>query len=308
MSHPLPALHVLVSHFEALVRRGQQRVWMSDEARTALKEIIRMKPGRMVFARPVPALPKDRTDKPDRTPAPPAAIVAPPESSPSPTPAPPTDRRARLAAVAARAEASPAARALGTLREKMVFATGSPDAQIMLVGEAPGAQEERLGEPFVGPAGQLLDKILKAMGLDRTSVYITNLCKFRPLVAGDQGTSNREPTGAEMNACMEYLLEEIAIIQPRVIIALGKTAAEGLLQRDVAITRLRGQWQEFQGIPLMPTFHPSYLKRKEDEGEDIAKVEKRKHWEDMLAVMERLGVPVSDKQRRFFLPKERAEG
>ena len=96
---------------------------------------------------------------------------------------------------------------------------------------------------------------------------------------------------------------EIAIIQPRVIIALGKTAAEGLLLRDVAVTRLRGQWQEFQGIPLMVTFHPSYLLYREKEGVVAAKAEKRKHWEDMLAVMERLQMPVSDKQRRFFLPK-----
>jgi len=187
----------------------------------------------------------------------------------------------------------------------MVFATGNPDAQIMFVGEAPGSDEEKQGEPFVGVAGLLLTRVIKAMGLERSDVYITNICKFRPITADSkpQGTKNRTPSGAEMNACMEYVQEEIAIIQPKVIVALGKTAAEGLLQRDVAITRLRGRWLEYHGIPLMPTFHPSYLKRKEDEGEAIANSEKRKHWEDMLMVMDRLHMPITDKQRRFFLPK-----
>ena len=184
----------------------------------------------------------------------------------------------------------------------MVFATGNPDAQIMFVGEAPGADEEKQGEPFVGVAGQLLTRVIKAMGLERSDVYITNICKFRPITddGRPQGSRNRQPTGVEMNSCIEYVLEEIAIIQPKVIVALGKTAAEGLLQRDVAITRLRGLWLEYQGIPLMPTFHPSYLKRKEDDGDEAANAEKRKHWEDMLQVMERLALPISEKQRGFF--------
>ena len=185
----------------------------------------------------------------------------------------------------------------------MVFATGSPDAQIMFVGEAPGSDEEKQGEPFVGVAGQLLTRVIKAMGLERSDVYITNICKFRPITddGKPQNNRNRTPTGVEMNACIEYVIEEIAVIQPKVIVALGKVAVEGLLKRDVAITRLRGQWLEYQGIPLMPTFHPSYLKYREDDGE--ANAEKRKHWEDMLTVMERLAMPISDKQRRFFLPK-----
>ena len=190
-------------------------------------------------------------------------------------------------------------------RRQIVFGVGNPQADLMFVGEAPGADEEKQSEPFVGIAGQLLTRVIKAMGLERSDVYITNICKFRPITDDDrpQGNRNRAPTGVEMNACMEYVLEEIAIIQPKVIVALGKTAAEGLLQRDVAITRLRGQWLEYKGIPLMPTFHPSYLKRKEDDGETIANAEKRKHWEDMMMVMERLNMPITDKQRRFFLPK-----
>jgi DNA polymerase len=218
----------------------------------------------------------------------------------------PSTRRERLAEVARRAEASPAARALGTLRDIMVFATGNPDAEIMFVGEAPGAQEERLGAPFVGPAGNLLDRVLKAMGLERSAVYISNICKFRPKTDDDrQGTKNRKPTLTEMKACLEYVHEEIAIIQPRVLIALGATAAEGLLQRPITVNKVRGQWLECQGIPLMVTFHPSYLLHREADGEEAANTEKRKHWEDMLRVMEHLNMPVSEKQRAYFLPKSR---
>ena len=289
MSNPLPALHTFAAHLEARVRRGEQRAWMSADARTALKEIIRMKPGRMIFTAPPP----------------PVAAPVPVPPSPTPSVAPALSRKERLAAVAARAAVAPAARALGSLRDKMVFATGSPEAQIMFVGEAPGADEEKQGEPFVGVAGQLLTRVIKAMGLERGDVYITNVCKFRPVVDDEkpQGYRNRAPTGDEMMACLEFVQEEIAIIQPRVLVALGKTAAEGLLQRDVKITSLRGQWLEYQSIPLMPTFHPSYLKRKEDEGEAVANAEKRKHWEDMLMVMERLQMQITEKQRRFFLPK-----
>ncbi len=293
--NPLAALHVLTAHLEARARAGEKRVWMSDEARAALKEIIRMKPGRMVTKKPALPTPPARAAAP---------VIAAPVVAPAPA-SPELPRSERLAAIARRAAASPAARALGTLRDKMVFATGSPDASVMFVGEAPGAEEEIQGQPFVGVAGQLLTKVIQAMGLQRSDVYITNVCKFRPIVddGKPQGSRNRQPTGPEMNACIGYLEQEIAVIRPRVIVALGKTAAEGLLQRDVAITRLRGKWLEYRGIPVMPTLHPSYLKRKEDEGEAVANAEKRKHWEDILMVMEHLAMPVTDKQRRFFLPK-----
>jgi uracil-DNA glycosylase len=297
--NPLAALHVLLAHLESRARAGQQRLWMSPGARTALKEICRMKPGRMVFIDRTGGT--EKTEPTERTPAAETLHKAAPQSA---APAAST-RRERLAEVARRAEASPAARALGTLRDIMVFATGNPDAEIMFVGEAPGADEEKQREPFVGVAGQLLTRVIKAMGLERSAVYITNVCKYRPVTddGRPQGNRNRPPTGTEMQACIDYVREEIAIVQPRVIVTLGKTAAEGLLQRDVAITRLRGQWLEFQRIPLMPTFHPSYLKRKEDEGEAIASAEKRKHWEDMLKVMEHLNMPITEKQRAYFLPK-----
>jgi DNA polymerase len=183
----------------------------------------------------------------------------------------------------------------------MVFAAGNPHSPLMLVGEAPGAEEEKRGEPFVGPAGQLLDRILSAMGFDRSTVYITNICKFRPaLEEPSQGSRNRPPTTAEMNACLPFLHREIEIIRPSVIVALGATAAEGLLGRKVSITRERGSWHEFAGIPLMLTVHPSYLLRCAQQGPETELAEKRKSWEDMLAVMEKLSLPISDKQRGFF--------
>ena len=312
---PLAALHGFAEHLEARARSGQQRLWMTDEARSALKEIIRMKPGRMTFRKPsslkfptptpTPTLTPPFTPTPSTNPAPLAPSPSPSVAPSLPPSVPPSLSRAdQLAAISRRAETSPKARALGTLRDIMVFATGSPDADLMLVGEAPGAQEEKLREPFVGPAGQLLDRVLKAMGLQRSQVYISNICKFRPKTEdGSQGTGNRKPTLTEMQSCLDYVHEEIAIIQPKVIIALGGTAAEGLLQRPVTITRVRGQWLECQGIPLMLTFHPSYLLHREKDGEAIANAEKRLHWEDMLQVMESLHMPISDKQRRFFLPK-----
>jgi DNA polymerase len=217
------------------------------------------------------------------------------------------EKEVALAAVKARAEIGERARGLGTLRDTMVFAVGDPDSPLMLVGEAPGAEEEKQGEPFVGPAGQLLDKMLVAMGLDRGGVYISNLCKFRPAISGGaQGSGNRAPTAEEMAACVEFVREEIAIIRPRVIVALGATASEGLLGRKVAITRERGQWQTFEGIPLMLTLHPSYLLRAAQEGPVRGNAEKRKVWEDLVAVMDRLGMLVSEKQRGFFrkVPRE----
>jgi uracil-DNA glycosylase family 4 len=203
----------------------------------------------------------------------------------------------KLAALAQMAEHSPEARALGTLRETMVFAVGSPDAEIMFIGEAPGSEEERQQEPFVGPAGQKLTGILKAMGLDRREVYISNICKFRPAME-NQGWSNRPPTPVEMQTCLPYIFTEIAIIQPKILVALGKTAAEGL-GLSGPVSKLRGQFYTVQGLPTMVTFHPSYILR-EEKLADGGKVAKRQVWEDMLQVMEKVGLPINEKQRGYF--------
>jgi DNA polymerase len=184
-------------------------------------------------------------------------------------------------------------------RTQVVFGVGNPDAEVMFVGEAPGADEDIVGEPFVGKAGQLLTKIIEAMNFRRSDVYIANILKCRPnMPPGESG--NRKPTPDEMNVCKPYLLRQIEIIQPKVIVALGATAVEGLLgMASAGITRLRGTWKEFHGIPLMPTFHPSFLLR--PTGEQMAN--KRRVWEDMMAVLEHLGREITAKQRGFFLAK-----
>lgn len=266
-----PAASLLHQYLHQLVGHGQTHVKLTDDARARLALGARENSGKR-------------------------------KSSPASTadcPAPPLGKAERLAAVRTRAAASPECRSLGTLRDTMVFAVGSPDAQIMFIGEAPGAEEEKQTEPFVGPAGQLLTKIILAMGLTRDSVYISNICKYRPKIEGAfQGSKNRPPSAEEMAAGLPYIQEEIAIIQPRVIVALGSTASSGL-GIEGSVGRLRGRFESFQGIPVMVTYHPSFLLRREQEdGGGIA--EKRMVWEDMLLVMKHIGLPISEKQRGYF--------
>src|SRR6476659_1758921 len=177
-------------------------------------------------------------------------------------------------------------------RTQTVFGVGNPKAELMFIGEAPGADEDREGEPFVGRAGQLLTRIIAAMGFTRDDVYIANVLKCRPdMPAGAPG--NRRPTPAEMETCLPYLTEQIEIIRPKVLVALGATAVEGLLRIREPVGRLRGRWHACRETPLMITFHPSYLLRNQ------GKTEKRKVWEDMLLVLERIGRPITEKQRAY---------
>ncbi len=200
----------------------------------------------------------------------------------------------KIAELAAQAESWAPTRQLGTLRGTMVFSAGDPEAALMLVGEAPGYLEEQQRQPFAGAAGQKLDDILRAMGLARDQVYISNLVKFRPASPG-QTTNNRKPTPAEMACFLPFLRAEVEAVQPRCIIALGATAAEGLLGLGGAVTAMRGRWHEFAGIPVRVTYHPAYLLHSSSGNAD-----KRRVWEDMLEVMEKLGLPISDKQRGYF--------
>lgn len=236
----------------------------------------------------------------------PEARAMPPSPAPAPTAkggdlleVPGSTREEKLAALRAMAETWQPAFDLEHLRRTMVFAVGNPQASLMFVGEAPGAEEEKLREPFVGPAGQKLTAIIKAMGLDRTQVYISNICKFRPAME-NQGSGNRKPTAQEMKVCLPFILTEIDIIQPKVIVALGATAAEGLGMPG-SVGSLRGRFHSTSGIPTMITYHPSYLLREEKTGDGIHA--KRQVWEDMLKVMEKLGLPISDKQRGYFKTK-----
>jgi uracil-DNA glycosylase family 4 len=181
-------------------------------------------------------------------------------------------------------------------RHQVVFGVGNPDAELMFVGEAPGADEDLQGEPFVGRAGELLTRIIQTMGFSRDEVYIANVLKCRPdMPPGRSG--NRPPTAEEMATCLPYLREQIAMIQPKLMVALGGVAMRGLLGADQPMKSLRGRWHQFAGIPVMPTFHPSYLLRNQ------SLTEKRKVWEDMLLVLERLKRPITERQRNFFLAK-----
>ncbi len=185
---------------------------------------------------------------------------------------------------------------LAARRHTVVFGVGNPEAKLMFVGEAPGEEEDLQGEPFVGRAGQLLTKMIIAMGLTREQVYIANIVKCRPdMPPGASG--NRKPTKQEMETCVPYLRAQIDVIKPTAMVALGATAVEGLLGPVGTIGSLRGKFLEYRGTPLMPTYHPSYLLRNQ------SNTEKRKVWEDLLKVMERLEIPVTDKQRGFFLAK-----
>lgn len=166
---------------------------------------------------------------------------------------------------------------LARCRNTVVFGVGNPHAELMFIGEAPGADEDEQGEPFVGRAGQLLTKIIEAMGYRREEVYIANVLKCRP-------PQNRVPEPHEVANCLPFLHRQIDTIQPKVMVALGATAVRALLDVQLGITKMRGNWYTFRDIPIMPTFHPAYLLRNPPA--------KREVWEDMKTVLGKLGRPV----------------
>jgi uracil-DNA glycosylase family 4 len=164
---------------------------------------------------------------------------------------------------------------LSSGRRNIVFGEGDPDARLAFVGEAPGAEEDLTGKPFVGKAGKLLTDIIRAMGLTRDEVYICNVVKCHP-------PGNRDPELDEIAACLPFLKAQISLIRPEVICGLGRISAQGMLNRDVRITRERGRWYSFMGIPLMATYHPGYVLRNLQA--------KRQVWEDVQKIMKKLGL------------------
>jgi len=312
-------LEATILHLEELKAKGVRFVSVSQEVLTELGQ-KRMAPPRNVPApaaqapQPPPGKPLVPITPPARPDTPMSQSAPPSKSTPQ---TPPREQSLALnlsgeaPALPAGLELSPEAKqaAFAELRERalacvkcphlvasrrnVVFGVGNIDAELLFIGEAPGADEDEQGEPFVGKAGQLLTRIITAMGLTRDSVYIGNILKCRPDTPG-QATGNRKPTPEEMQTCIPYLHEQIDLIRPKVIVALGATAVEGLLGKTIGITRFRGNWQTYRGLPLMPTYHPAYLLRNQNP------MEKRRVWEDMMQVMEKLGMPISDKQRKFF--------
>lgn len=291
-----------IEHLQSLKARGIRFVSVSPENLSALSGSPRPAVSQ---SRPAPT-PSRPTQRPSSfspaTNPPPARPVTPTlqtlSTHPtvvSPIPAASSDAKAAaFAELQQRVLACVKCDHLVAARKNVVFGVGNINAELMFVGEAPGADEDAQGEPFVGKAGQLLTKIIQTMGLNRDTVYIANILKCRPDTPG-QSAGNRKPTPEEMQTCIPFLHEQIDLIQPKVLVALGATAVEGLLGKTVGITKLRGNWQTYRGIPLMPTYHPAYLLRNQ------ALSEKRRVWEDMLQVMEKLGMPISVKQRNYFL-------
>lgn len=164
-------------------------------------------------------------------------------------------------------------------RKQAVFADGNPHSPLMFIGEAPGEEEDNQGLPFVGRAGQLLNKIIKKMGLERNEVYITNIVKCRP-------ENNRDPLPEEIEKCVPYLLEQIELIKPKVIVTLGRFSGGFLTKMVVGIKKYRGKWFEFNGIPVMPTFHPSYLLRNPQDRWHV--------WDDMKEVLKKLNLKIPE--------------
>jgi uracil-DNA glycosylase family 4 len=297
-------LDATIEHLEQMKARGKRFVAIAPETLQGLRGTPR-KPGAAPPTCSAIKAPTPGPAKPDATRAkvPGAPAIEAPTASSLPLEKPGSSRSQGLSAEAKAARyAELRQRVLGCIkcahlassRKNVVFGVGSIDAELMFIGEAPGADEDEQGEPFVGRAGQLLTKIIQATGLSRETVYIANILKCRPDTPG-QSAGNRKPTPEEMQACIPYLHEQIDLIQPKVIVALGATAVDGLLGKTVGITKLRGQWQMYRGIPLMPTYHPAYLLRNQ------APSEKRRVWEDMLLVMEKLRMPINERQRNYFL-------
>ena len=237
-------------------------------------------------ARPAAATapPPPPRPSPIATPAPP--VAPPPRPAPGLASAPSVLQSARELAAAAR-DLTELAEALAAFdgcplkktATNLVFGDGNPAARVMLVGEAPGADEDRAGRPFVGVSGQLLDRMLGWIGLDRTSVYIANVVYWRP-------PGNRQPTAAELVACQPFVERQIELVAPAVLVAVGAAAAKALLQVNDGIIKLRGRWRSYESarlaaaIPLLPLYHPAYLLRQP--------AQKRDAWRDLLALRAKL--------------------
>ena len=308
------ALNVLTEELRRLKAAGVKSVSVSEDSVEALRKIVEARksarPAEKVEEAKVADVParvvsEVRTERviapaiPEKK-APPPGVAPVPE--PRPFALPEGDKATRMAWLKEKVLNDEVCRAHVRPGKKVVLGVGNLDAQIMFVGEAPGAEEEVQGEPFVGPAGQLLTKMIGAMGLRREDVYIGNIMNWRPemaLNASGVQYGNRPPTAEEMAYCLPNLRAQIEIVNPRLIVALGATAAAGLLGAGSfkALGEVRGKWKEFAGKPLMVTYHPSYILRNQSNRS------KRMIWEDLLKVMERAELPISEKQRGYFLDK-----
>ena len=316
-------LNTLIDELNRLKAAGMKNVSVSDEAMTALRTSLAKRAKTAPAPEPLSSLATPEKKAQEETPGNPPEIMPlvieekkpvfqlpktqtkklPP---PSPFSLPDGDKELRWKWLLERVTGDAVCQTMIRPGKKIVLGVGNLDAAIMFVGEAPGAEEEIQGEPFVGPAGQLLTKIISATGLKREEVYIGNIMNWRPQLpveAGGNQRGNREPTQEEMEYCLPFLRAQVEIVKPKILVALGSTAAKGLLGYNAFKTlgEVRGRWHEYLGTPLMVTYHPSYLLRRSEESENSGRKTKRTTWEDFMLVMEKVGMPVSEKQRKFFL-------
>ena len=301
-------LEATIHHLKGLKARGTRFVTVSPEALASLSRTPSPKAKPAIAGRSLRCSASQRRHPllhPNRKPIAPqkmAAVAPAPASSPKVEQEPATMREVPspgaktvgFASLRQRAMACVKCSSLAGSRKNVVFGVGSLDAELMFVGEAPGADEDEQGEPFVGKAGQLLTKIIQSDGLARETVYIANILKCRPDTPG-QAAGNRKPTPQEMETCIPYLHEQIDLIQTKVLVAGCRgTAMEGLLGKREGIIRLRGQMADLSRDSADANVSSRYVLRKQ------SPVEKRQVWEDMLQVMEKLGMPISEKQRGIF--------
>lgn len=307
------SLTAITEELRRLKLAGVTTVPVADETLERLRRVVGRRAAATAAERPAPALTPLTAAATPTAPAPAKSreaprSVAPVPSVPEPLRTPPEVRlpagtkAERWAALKAMVEGDPNCRAHLRPGKRVVLGVGSLDAALMFVGEAPGAEEEIQGEPFVGPAGQLLTRMIVAMGVAREEVYIGNIMNWRPglpTAEGQEQVGNRPPTAGEMAYCLPFLRAQVEVVAPRFLVALGATAAQGLLGAGAFKTlgEVRGRWHDFNGIPLMVTYHPSYILR------EPTPRRKRLIWEDLLQVMERSGLPVSDRQRGYFLER-----
>jgi DNA polymerase len=298
-------LDAVYEELKRLQLEGMDRVFIEDRTMALLKPTAAPTP-------PQPAAPVQAIDlqsavnaghKPS-APAPKAALRKKTAATGTPLPDAPMielpdgDAATRMQWLEEQVKSSPVCKEQLRKNDHIVFGEGAIDADIFYCGEAPGEEEAEVGRPFQGKSGELLTKILGAMGLSREAVYMTNILKWRPQHNKPYG--NRPPTQEEMEFCLPYLKAQIEIVQPKVIIGLGNATVPGLLGPDPSrkMASIRGSWQSFEGTPLIFTFQPSYLLFN-----DTMKT-KRMAWEDMLKAMEKVGLPISEKQQGYFLPKQ----
>jgi DNA polymerase len=316
---PADAIEVLLDELKRQRALGVNRVSVSAEsleflrkvsgaARPAAAPAASAAPARPAPVSPVSAFTASaQAARPAAAPAPVRPVVVKPAGTPAaapvaPIPEPPVvalpagDKIARLAALQAMILACPEThRHLLAKNQKPVLGHGSVDARIFFVGEAPTLEETEAGRPFVGPSGELLRKILAAGAIGEELIYLAPVMGWRPEPPTPLG--KRPPNARELAFNLPYLRAQIEIVRPQAIVALGAQACEALHPGGPPITQARGKWLDFQGIPLMPTFHPNYLLH------NPSATAKRTAWEDFLLIMEKVGLPISDKQRAYFTAK-----